>query len=155
LIERLEHRLTAIWPASILTKKGRIQLPEKPRIMIGSPPQHDPIEPESISRGERFLTGLDGAQPPIEDKGQVREIVFELAHDRVSKRRHFSVLLWRESFEYGRTRMHDKHAAARQRNRPNKISYKGVVISLIHADAMLDRDRAIHGIPHGLHPLCN
>ena len=49
--------------------------------------------------------------------------------------------------------MDDEHFATCLANRADKITHKRVALGLVNADAVLDCDRHIHHIDHGLHAI--
>ena len=112
--------------------------------MIGHPPKHDTIRKRQVR-----LASVQRLYSSIEHNRQLRPRRLQAEHTIVVQRRHIPVLLWRQAFQPGFSRMHDEGRAAGCRDGIDKAREISLGVLIVNTDAAFDRDRNINGAPHG------
>ena len=118
------------------TEQARIGLREQPRIVIRDAAEHHAIDVASSRSMARHAS-----MPPLMTIVQLGKLALQPVHDVVAQRRHFAVLLRRQALQHGIARMHDEHVAAAPRDGADEVAHEAVVLVVVEADAVLDRDR--------------
>ena len=90
--------------------------------------------------------------PPFDDDLQLGELALEAVHLGVPEPRDLAIVLGREAFQDGVTRVHDEGPAIRaSRDRLDETAHEVVVLRAIDAEPVLDRHRDRHRVLHRLH----
>ena len=91
-----------------------------------------------------------GGDTAVDGNGELREITLELLRQFIPQGRYLAVFFGAQALEPGVARMHDERAAATLGDGADKIAHKIVALVLVNAYAVLDGDRHLHHIDHGL-----
>ena len=127
------------------TQVQRVPAGEPPGVVVSLSPHH-----HAVKHGELLLHGRVGLETAVDGDGEVREVALELRGHGVAQRRDLAVLLGRQTLEPGIACMHDEHAAARLGHGADEVAHETIVLALVDAYAVLDRDGHAHCVHHGL-----
>ena len=130
---------------SHLAIEQRVPFAQPPGVVVGLTPDHDAVDLLQLG-----LHLLIAGQAAIDLDLTIRKIKFELMHQAVAQRRHFSVFFGAQALQPGIASVHDEGVAAGLVQGTHKVTHKVVALGAINANAVLDRDRDAHHVEHGL-----